>query len=172
MADEATLEEGSGTGGKSSKKLIIIILAVVLLLAVLGGAGWFFLGGDSDGGQQQADAQQVYKEAIYIKLRTSGGKPSFIVNFQEKTGRQRYLQIYAEAVTREESVADGLRKHMPLVVHELQTLFSSQSFSGLQETSGKQRLRKEATRVVQEVLQKEIGRPGIEEVFFTNFVMQ
>ncbi len=157
---------------KSSKKLLIVIVAAVVLLAALGGAGWFFLSGDSSVKDEASGAQLVRKTAIYVKLRTLGGKPSFIANFSEKTGRQRFLQIYAEALTRDQDVADALTKHMPLAIYKLSDLFSSQSFSELQTAEGKERLRKEATLKLQELLRQEIGRPGVEQVFFTNFVMQ
>ncbi|MEH6649255.1 MAG: flagellar basal body-associated FliL family protein [Motiliproteus sp.] len=165
-------EEAPEVEKKSSKKLLIIIVAAVLLLAAAGGAGWFFFSGGNSADTSVSADQVVRKAAIYVKLRTPGGKPSFIANFSEKTGRQRYLQIYAEALTRDQEVADGLTKHMPLVVYNLSDLFASQSFSDLQTAEGKERLRKESTRKLQELLQQEIGKPGVEEVFFTNFVMQ
>ena len=168
MAEEAALEPTP----KSSKKILIIIVAAVVLLAALAGAGWFFLTGDSAVEADSANGLVIRKTAIYVKLRTQGGKPMFIANFQEKTGRQRYLQVYAEALTRDQDVADALNKHMPLVVYKLSDLFSSQSFAELQTAEGKELLRKDSTRKVQELLQEEIGRPGVEQVFFTNFVMQ
>ena len=172
MAEEAATEEGAEAPKKKlSPKLLIIIGAVVVLLAGGGAAAFFLLGGE-DAPADNAEVQEVRKEAIYVKLRTLGGKPSFIATFTEKTGRQRFLQIYAEALTRDQEVADALTKHMPLVVHELATLFSAQEFKVLQTADGKEQLRKESTRKLQELLQREIGRPGVEEVFFTNFVMQ
>ena len=171
MAEEEVQQE-AGAGSGSKKKLLLLIGIVVVLLAGGGAAAFFLLSGDSADEGDKAKQQQVRKEAIYVKLRTLGGKPSFIVNFTEKTGRQRFLQIYAEAMTREQEVADQLAKHMPLVVHDLSTLFSAQTFKELQTAAGKERLRKDSTRKVQEVLQREMGRPGVEEVFFTNFVMQ
>ncbi|RDE22418.1 flagellar protein [Motiliproteus coralliicola] len=171
MADEKAPEEGAEEAPKGGKKkLLIIIIAAVVLLAGGGAAAFFLLGGDE--APAEAQVEEVRKEAIYVKLRTLGGKPSFINTFQEKTGRQRFLQIFAEAMTRDQEVADALNKHMPLVVHQLSTLFASQEFKVLQTTEGKQQLRKESTRALQELMQKEIGRPGVEEVFFTNFVMQ
>jgi flagellar FliL protein len=167
MAEDMAFEQTP----KSSKKLLVIIVVAVLLAAV-GGAGWFFLASDGAAEVEAPGVSVVRKEAIYVKLRTLGGKPSFIANFSEKTGRQRYLQIYAEAMTRDQGVADAMAKHMPLVVFKLSDLFSSQSFADLQTAEGKERLRQESTRKLQELLQQEIGRPGVEQVFFTNFVMQ
>lgn len=172
MAEQISPEEGPVKSKKLSAKLLIVIVVVVVLLAGAGAAAWFFLGGNVASETDPSKAEVVRQEAIYVKLRTLGGKPSFIANLTEKSGRQRFLQIYAEAMTREQSVADALAKHMPLVIHELSTLYSSQDFSELQTPEGKERLRKVSGQKVQEVLQREINRPGVEEVFFTNFVMQ
>tara|TARA_R110001583_G_scaffold17262_7_gene70031 strand:- start:6101 stop:6619 length:519 start_codon:yes stop_codon:yes gene_type:complete len=172
MAEQENPEEGVGKSKKISPKLLIIIAALVVLLAGSGGAIWFFLSSESGAEEGAAKAKVVRQEAIYVKLRTLGGKPQFIANLVEKTGRQRFLQIYAEAMTRDQSVADALSKHMPLVVHELSTLYSSQEFTELQTAEGKERLRKVSGQKVQEIMQREIDRQGVEEVFFTNFVMQ
>ncbi|WP_210395731.1 flagellar basal body-associated FliL family protein [Motiliproteus sediminis] len=173
MAEEQEELESPAKGGSNKLVIILVVVIVVLLGAVAAGAAWYFLSSDDEAVAEQAeDSTGKRKEAIYIKLRTLGGKPSFIANFYEPTGRQRFMQVYAEALTRDPSVQPDLEKHMPLVVHSLSTLFSNQSFTEMQTTEGKERLRQEATRKVQEILQQETGRPGIEAVYFTNFVMQ
>jgi len=169
MAEEKVEQPNPG-----SNKLIVILVVVIVLLfaAVAAGAAWYFLADDNTADGAPESAQTARREAIYVKLRTMGGKPGFIANFDDPSARHRFLQIYVEALTRDPDVQVALDKHMPLVVHGLSTLFARQSFTDLQTTAGKQRLRDEATRVVQEILQEEIGRPGIEAVYFTNFVMQ
>ena len=171
MADEAVEE----TGKKSSKLVMILIILVVVLIGAVGaGAAWFFLMNEEPAEMQQTTAEQPKKkEAIYVKIRTMGGKPYFITNFSaEKFGTQRFLQIFVEARTRESDVQEALQKHMPLVVHRLSALFSAQTLADMQTAEGKTRLRAEATDIVKNLLQEEMGKPGIEELFFTNFVMQ
>ncbi len=170
MAEEAAESEGK----KSSKLvLILIILVAVLVLALGGGAGWYFFLREEPAAAETAVQEVKKKEAIYVKIRTSGGKPYFIANFSnEKFGTQRFLQVFVEARTRDSNVSEALKKHMPLVVHTLTTLFSAQTLTDMQTAEGKERLRSEATKKVQEIMQAEIGEPGIEEIFFTNFVMQ
>ncbi len=170
MAEEAAAAEGK----KSGKLVMILIILVVLLIGALGaGAAWYFLLREEPAAQEMVDAAPQKKEAIYVKLRTMGGKPYFIANFTgEKFGTQRFLQVFAEARTREPEVKEALQKHMPLIVHTLTTLFSAQTLADMQTAEGKERLRSEATAKVKEIMQREIGQPGIEEVYFTNFVMQ
>jgi len=171
MADEAVEE----TGKKSNKMVLILIILAVVLIGVLGaGAAWFFLMNDEPASQETAVVEEVKKkDAIYIKLRTMDGKPYFLANLAtEKFGTQRFIQIFAEARTREESVQEAVGKHMPLIVHRLTTLYSSQTLADMQSAEGKERLRTESTRIIQAIMQDELGSPGIEDVFFTNFVMQ
>jgi flagellar FliL protein len=172
MVDEVASDGTRGAGEKSGK-LILIVLGALLVVGLVAGGGLFFFAADEEGVVSEGVApKQVKREvSIYVKLRTAGG-PSFISNFHETSGRLRMLQVFAEALTRDQESADALKKHMPKVVNDLSTLFSNQSFKDLQTAEGKERLRQEATQTVQDVLSQETGKPGIDEVFFTNFVMQ
>lgn len=170
MAEEAEAE----TPKKGSSKLIIIVVAaVVLFLAIAGGAAFFLMSGEPEAAAADAPpAKEVKAEAIYVKIRTEGGKPYFVANFTGDKGSQRFLQVYVEALTRDEAVKEEIQKHMPLIVSKLQILFSSQSLRDMQTVSGRARLQVQATEVIQALLNEEMGKSGIETVFFTNFVMQ
>jgi flagellar FliL protein len=75
-------------------------------------------------------------------------------------------------LAREQSGLDGLRTHMPLVRNRIVLLLSGETFEGLQTDEGRIQLQQKLLAAIQEILQKETGKPGIEQVFFTNFVMQ
>lgn len=167
MAEE--IAEEASNGGKSKKKLIIfIVIGAIIVAALSGGAAYFFFGASSDG----AAAEVVRQEAIYSKVRTLSGKPSFTVTLKTADGKRHLLRAFVEAKSRDQAVADALTLHMPLVVSRLNVLFSSQSFEDLQSIEGKQKLRHDSTQLVQDLLQEKIGKPGIERILFTDFVMQ
>lgn len=171
MAEEAETEAPK----KGSKKLVIILVGVIAVLVLgLGGfAATFLLGGDEvDPAAPVAEVKKDKTEAIYVKIRTEGGKPYFIANFTGDKGSQRFLQVYVEVRTRDEAVKEELGKHMPLIVSQLQMLFSSQSLRDMQTAEGRLRLQVQATEMIQALLKEEMGKPGIETVLFTNFVMQ
>lgn len=159
---------------KSKLKLIIII---VLALIVVGGGGaagaYFFL---MDGGASKEPVEEVstkIQPAIYTKVRTMEGKPMFVVTLQDEgESRPHYMQAYVEAKSRDQVVADALTLHMPLIVARLNELFASQRFSELRTVEGKRLLRAKSTELVQEIMMEKLGKPGIETVLFTNFVMQ
>ncbi|EAR60573.1 flagellar basal body-associated FliL family protein [Neptuniibacter caesariensis] len=173
MAEEA--QEAAEGGEKKSSKLKLIIIAVVALIIVGGGgaaAALFFLGGDSAPAEEAAPAEPVRADAIYTKVRTMGGKPMFVVTLQSKDKRPHYMQLYVEAKSRDQAVADALTLHMPLIVSRLNNLFSTQDFRTLQSLEGKQALREQSTDLVREIMQEKIGKPGVEAILFTNMVMQ
>lgn len=173
MAEEKAADNPEG-GGKSKKKLLIFAVLGVLLLAGAGGAAFFFfMQGDNESADtEQAAANPVKQPAIYTKVRTLEGKPSFVATLKAQDGRKHYMRAFVEAKSRDQETVDALTLHMPLIVARLNVLFSSQSFDELQSIDGKLALQASATELVQTILQEKIGKPGVEKILFTGFVMQ
>lgn len=175
--DELALEEQETAGGGGKKKLIIIgVAALLVLLAVGGGAYWYFFMNVEP--EVAEDGTEVVEEesgglfasgpgkALYHKL-----KPKFTTTF-EANSRQRYMQVEITLLTRDEEVLPELVTHQPLIRNALVLLLANQDYLALQTVEGKDDLRLAATAAVQEILNREIGKPGIERVLFTDFVMQ
>lgn len=172
--DDTEVEEESG-GGK--KKLIMMVVVGVVLVGLSVGGTLFALqmmGGDeaADGSDSAAAAEdaapveEVKLPAIYFPL-----KPTIIVNFNAR-GRQRFLQAEVSLMVRDEEVVAAIEEHSTMLQHGLLMLFSGQDYSELQTAEGKELLRQMALAEVQGMLEQEIGKPGVEQVLFTNFVMQ
>ena len=104
--------------------------------------------------------------AIYYPL-----KPPILVNFSVK-GRQRYLQAELTLMTRDGSVISTVELHQSMIRNALILLIGGHSFEELQTAEGKELLRQACLQEIQRLLQQEIGKPGIEQVLFTDFVMQ
>ncbi|MCW3150308.1 flagellar basal body-associated protein FliL [Stutzerimonas stutzeri] len=159
-----------GADGKGRLKLIIAI-AVAFLLAIglsIGGTLFFLDKGDEADEQpaEVAGTPSGKPAAVYEVLM-----PAFVVNFNHK-GRQRYMQVSVALMSRDQLALDGLKEHMPLLRNRLVMLFSSQDFAALMTPVGKEMLRQQATSSVQELAQKEVGKLAVEQVLFTNFVLQ
>ncbi|OUS27827.1 hypothetical protein A9Q99_13795 [Gammaproteobacteria bacterium 45_16_T64] len=163
MAEDENKEEAAP---KSNKLLIIIIVILIVLLVGGGAAAFFMLGGDKSSGDTEVSMDSSSSPAIYYDL-----KPPFVVNYSWK-GRQRYVQINLAVKTRNESVVSALKKHMPLVRNNLVQLFGAQDFQALQTPEGKEVMRQAALEDLQKILIDEMGDEGVEQVLFTNFVMQ
>mgnify|MGYP003597576530 FL=1 len=97
--------------------------------------------------------------------------PAFIANFNQN-GRQRYMQVSITLQARNQADLDALKVHMPVIRNNLVMLFSGQSFDTLATPVGQEMLRQKATASVQEVAQKEVGKVVVEQLLFTNFVLQ
>ncbi len=163
MADNDAAE---GEEKKKSKLPLIIGLVVVLLGG--GGAAAFFTGmfGGGESKQEEQSVDTATLPAQYIEF-----KPSFISNYKVE-GRSRYMKIDVSVMTREDDVRVAIDRHMPALRNELVLLFGQADFEALKSLEGKKALQQSALTLTQEILQKEIGKPGIEKLLFTDFVLQ
>lgn len=178
MADDIDDDEKdqavSESAGSGKKKLIIIVVGALVVIAAAVGGTLFMLGffdGDSSGEEEVAevvDENVVEKKspAIYFPI-----KPSFIINFQSR-GRQRYLQTDVILMTRDATMFAGLQQHLPLIKNKLVMLFGGEVYEELQTDEGRELLRQKALEAVKEITEQELGKSDIEQILFTNFVMQ
>lgn len=177
MADEDENSEAAAAPKGGGKKKLIILGSILLTLIILSIVGTIvalnmFSGAEDEMleaelvEEKAPEAQQARKPAVYYPL-----KPPIIVNFQAR-GRQRFLQADITLMMRDEMVVQAIETHMPMLRNALVLLFSGQVYEDLQTAEGKERLREESLAELQRLLQQEIGKPGVEQVLFTNFVMQ
>lgn len=153
----------------SSKKWLLIGIIVVVILAAAGGAAWFFLTGSDEGESVDMDpATVVIPQAPVQYLELT---PAFIVNFPHQ-GRQRFMQATVTVMSRDGEALAAVSQHMPVIRHNLINLLSAQLILVFEDPAGIEQLRQMATAEVNQVLQREIGREGIDQLLFTNFVMQ
>lgn len=160
---------------KSPLKMILVILGVVLvMIAASAGTAWFVLDrvGGTTGGEEASSEERIIQPAVYFAF-----DPPFVVNFREKS-RARFLQVTLEVMTRDPAIVELVTLHMPVIRNNLVLLFSNQTYAGLSSLEGKENLRTEAHRVIQDILSEEgveideEGHGGVEAVYFTGFVMQ
>ncbi len=159
---------------KSKSKLLMIIAGVVLLLGASGAATLAVTGmlsGDSEHASEAARNGAGKPNKAKDPLSYVALDPPFVVNFNSDTDI-RFLQISLELGTRDPVVADSIKEHRPAIRNSLVMLFSSQDPQVLNTREGKEKLREQTLTEVQKVLKQETGAPGVENVFFTSFVMQ
>ncbi|NEV60497.1 flagellar basal body-associated FliL family protein [Thiorhodococcus minor] len=173
---EKKKDEAAEVKGGSKLKWIILILIVVLLLAVGAGAAYYFLIVKSDdqaeeagdGSQAQgaeAMAPAVQAPLIYHRLE------AFTVNITAP-GPVRFLRVKMTVVTRDEAVVAALDKHTPMIRNDLLSLLAGQEFATVNTSEGKDALREELKQSLTGILTKAGEPASIEEVLFTDFVMQ
>jgi flagellar FliL protein len=166
VAEEQKAEETQESGGKSKKKLIIIIVLVAILAVGLSVGVTLFLLTGSDEKSEEAVPEEVIKTpASYLEI-----KPPFLVTFSVE-GRQRYMQISLSVSSRDASVFTGLEYHMPLIRSRLLSTYGGMNFDVIKTEAGKVELQTKTVEVINSVLESE-GKGQIENVYFTNFVLQ
>jgi flagellar FliL protein len=65
-----------------------------------------------------------------------------------------------------------VKRHMPLIRNNLVMLFSSRSRDQIISREGKEKIRADAQAEVQKILTEQTGKPVIEALYLTSFVMQ
>ena len=183
--DEATKkkrsedEEPSEASSGGKRKLILLIVGAILLLGIGIGAG-FFVGNMTADDPDSAESAEVDEEEeeedsdrkkkddrhnIYITV----GK---LLAAVEHNGSTRYIQAEVDLVGYEKSVMDDAPHNVPALRNRLLLLFSSQNFDDVRTIAGRERLRVESLKAVNDVL--ELGPKGdrVEDVYFTAFVIQ
>jgi len=149
------------------KLILLMVLALLLAMGLSVGATWFVMHKSESAPAVDPAQANVKPAAIYEPLA-----PSFVVNFNQN-GRQRYMQVSITMQGRNQADLDALKVHMPVIRNNLVMMFSGQGFDTLASSPvGQEMLRQKATAVVQEVAQKEVGKPVVDQLLFTNFVLQ
>ncbi|WP_095110684.1 flagellar basal body-associated protein FliL [Pseudomonas sp. Irchel 3E20] len=165
MANSEAVKEPAGKG--KLKLILVIVAAVLLAIGLSVGATWYFMHSAKSTPEVAPEAASNLKPvAIYEPMA-----PAFVANFNQN-GRQRYMQVSITLLARNQADLDALKVHMPVIRNNLVMLFSAQSFDALATPVGQEMLRQKATASVQEVAQKEVGKVVVEQLLFTNFVLQ
>jgi len=162
---EAPQAEEAPAKGSKKKLIMFVAIGLVLVGAGVGGAMFFLKGEKKAEEHAEEPAKPVKQEAIYLQLK------QMTVGLQTP-GRQRFLQVSITVESRDKAAIDGVTTHMALIENKLNMLLGGEAFEELQTNEGRELMRQQVLAAIQEVLQQEIGQPGIEQVYFENFVMQ
>ncbi len=163
------VEEIETEAPKGKGKLIIIIIAAVVLLAGGGGAAFFLMGSDDSAQTEQTSQQQVaapVDPVAYVNI-----PQPFLFNV---TGdkKDRLVQIKVQLMVRGTENENLARYHSPLIESSLLSTFASATVDQLRTANGRVELREKATDDIKASLNRAVGKPVIERVLFTDFVMQ
>ncbi|RDS81846.1 flagellar basal body-associated FliL family protein [Dyella psychrodurans] len=155
-------DEVSTVAKKRSNRMPLIIGVVVLLL--LGAGGYMVMGQHTQ--KATADAAAPKAPELFVPL-----DPAFVVNFQDQDST-RYLQVGVTVMTHDPAAVQAVKDSDPVIRNALVMLFSSQTYAGLSDTAGKVKLQTQALQAVRKVVSDKIGKPDVDALYFTSFVMQ
>jgi len=175
--DDDENEEQEKKPAKSSKKRWIMLAGLVSVLVVVSVGGTvavlhFLKPAPSveDPTAQKAEEGEktgpAKKSAIYYPLT-----PAYVINIEAR-GRRRFMRLDISLMTRDDSMVALLDLHRPSIDNIINQDAAGQLYEDIQTPEGKELLRQQLTRDLQAFFKKEVGKPGIEQVLFTNFVIQ
>jgi flagellar protein FliL len=164
MARAEEVQEEVVAAGKKKGGRMPLIIGVVAVLALGGGGAFWFMGH----GKKPADAAAAAPKTpeLFVPL-----DPAFVVNFQDQDST-RYLQVGVTVMTHDPAAVQAVKDSDPVIRNALVMLFSSQTYAGLSDTSGKVKLQAQALDAVRKVVADKIGKPDVDALYFTSFVMQ
>jgi flagellar FliL protein len=105
--------------------------------------------------------------AIYTPL-----DPPMVATFAAEDGGTRYVQLGLEAMARDQQSIDAIKKHAPALRNAFLLLLSSETYDAISTREGKERLRAQMLEQARGILERNTGKPAIEQLYFTSFVIQ
>lgn len=154
------------------RRLPLMIGGLLVVLVVLGGGAYAWHSHHATAAKAakagKAEAQDAGKPEIYLAL-----EPAFVVTFREGDGDAlRYLQVGVTLMAHDQKSISVAQDAGPVVRDGLVSLFSSQKFDVVSHTAGREKLQADALATVRRIVGKRLGRPGIDALYFTSFVIQ
>lgn len=98
--------------------------------------------------------------------------PPFVVNLAGTTDNLSYLQVNVQFKLKKPEFRTQLQLQMPAIQHTMVMLLSDQTADSIKSVQGKQALRENALKSLQQLFQTLIGDPAIDDVYFTGFIIQ
>lgn len=169
------IAEEAPQGGGLMKKLMLAVAALVLV-GVGAFVGLTFMGGD----EVAVDADGNPIEAEADEPKPSGDGPTFytnlapplVVNFKDRLGDDHVMQVTLEVMARDQATINQVREHIPVIRNALILLYSSYLYEDVSTREGKEQMLADGLAEIRRVMTQRIGKPAVEEVYFTGLVIQ
>lgn len=97
--------------------------------------------------------------------------PALVGNYGSGPRLKYFKADIALKVTGKEA-SEKVEHHEPLIRNQLVMLFAQQTDDSLGSVDGKEKLRQEALKQVQTVIQQEEGKPLVDDLLFNNLIVQ
>ncbi len=191
MAEKKADKPESPKGSGSKFKLILLILIALLVLGGGGGAAYYFLfykaadpadpAAETTEGhaatethQEPAPAHQPETDAAPAAEHTQviyHALEPITVNITTP-GSVRFLRISLTVVTQNPLVIAAIDKHLPMIRNDLLAQLSALDAAAINTPEGKAALREELRKLIAGILTRASEPSGIQEILFTDLVMQ
>ena len=108
------------------------------------------------------------EEVRYVTLQ-----PTFITNFgYSEVGRLKYLKADVSVRVPDLEAETAVKEHFPYLRNNMVLLLSRQDEATVSTSEGREKMRLEALEELRGILEQETGKPYIEDLMFSNFIVQ
>ncbi|MDD1012451.1 flagellar basal body-associated protein FliL [Pseudomonas rubra] len=133
------------------KAWILMVLALMLPMAAMA-----------------EEAKEGEPKVSYISL-----SPPFVGNYAlDGSPKLRVFKADVALRVNSDAAAAAVRHHEPLIRNQLVALFTQQNLEAMSNVEAKEKLRQEALKQVQQVLESEEGKPTVDDLLFNNLIVQ
>ncbi|VXC84495.1 Flagellar protein FliL [Pseudomonas sp. 8Z] len=98
--------------------------------------------------------------------------PALIGNLADQGARLKFYKADVSLRVTGTEAENKLKLHEPLIRHQLVMLFSAQTSEVINAPDGRENLRQEALKKVQDAINAEEGAPVVEDLLFNNLIIQ
>ena len=149
---------------RKKKTKLIAIACVVVLFSAAGAGGWLYWHKPHQ--EKRSAAKEEHKSApVFVNLEP------FTVNLQGDDG-EHYLQTEIVIQVTGAEAVDEIKRQMPVLRSDILLALSSKSTSELSSLEGKKKLMQELIARTRKLLALPAPSRGIENVYFSSFVIQ
>lgn len=168
VEEKENQEQEEKKEGGGNKLLLIVIIILLLVLLIVGGLVAYFL--LSGGDEEQVEPQKVEKKKKVSKMTEIGPiypLDRFIVNLLSNNS-SRYLKCKIDLELDAPELQKEIDKKLPAIRDLIIRILSSKTVEEIQTSKGKEKLKEEIKRKINEIL----TTGEIRNVYFTEFVIQ
>ena len=175
---------GDESDGGGKGKLILLVVLGILLLAIIGVGGYvgyaymtqsgpFEVQGPTPEEIEAARRKREEQERLEQEEHFIGFNSSFTFNVMESGKSSKHIvQVEIFLVVQGAEHEELANKHLPLLQGHISQILGEQTYEDLAARTGKQRLKINLLESLRSLMVAQEQTPVIEQVLFTNFVMQ
>jgi flagellar protein FliL len=97
---------------------------------------------------------------------------AMVLNLATDSTRLSYVQLKADVLVKDENSIELVKLHMPALRHQIILMLSEQDAARMKSPVEREKLRKKISDKVRSVFKELTGKDVIEEILFSNFLVQ
>ncbi|MDG9759124.1 flagellar basal body-associated FliL family protein [Pseudomonas sediminis] len=114
-----------------------------------------------------SEKKEEVPTALYYNLT-----PALIGNLADQGNRLKFFKADVSLRVTGTEAEEKIKQHEPLIRHQMVMLFSAQTSETINAPDGREKLRLEALKKVQDAINGEEGKPIVEDLLFNNLIIQ